>query len=124
MLASLSLLRVELLFCGLSLWLLAALLLLSRMVREPPVRWLVGTEGIALGDAAHPEVLRWDDLGVGWRVFFLDRGGNVPPLLVFLLPDGTELSVPPHYEGVERLAARVRAELARRLEQRSAAEEP
>jgi hypothetical protein len=122
-LGSTGLFRGELIFCGLFLWLLAAVLLLARMVRETPVRWLVGTEGIALEDAAHPEVLRWDDLGVGWRVFFLDRGGNVPPQLLFLLADGTELSVPPHYEGVERLAALVRAELARSRE-RPAPEEP
>jgi hypothetical protein len=110
--------------CGILVWLpLAFASVLSRIGRENTGRWLVGTAGLTYQDATRTEVLRWDNLGTGWRVFFLDQGAHVPPRLVFLLPDGTELSVPSHYEGAEQLAARVRAELARRLE-RPAPEEP
>jgi hypothetical protein len=114
----------DLVSCGLlgaGLFALAGLVIL--VGRGNTGRWLVGATGLTYEDATRTEVLRWDDLGTGWRVFFLDQDGTTSPRLVFLLPDGTELSVSPYSEGVERLEMRIRARLARRLD-RPATEEP
>jgi hypothetical protein len=116
---------LDLLGCGLLMWGLFALAGLAIHVgREIPGRWRVGPEELAYQDGLRTDVLRWDDLGIGWRVFFLNQDGNAPAQLVFLLADGTELSVPANYDGATRLEARIRSELTRRLEQRPASEEP
>lgn len=109
MLVTLALILLSTLSCGLLIWAaiaFAGILTQLGVGHFPAARWLVGPGTLTYQHGPRTEVLRWDDLGLTWRAYFLPR-------LVILLADGTELPVPPEYPNAARLEERVRAAVHR-----------